>query len=614
MTISRIDTLAYMVFGKRTAQKGAEYIDLQQKLVHARIGTPLDVFLARAYLISILAALPLGIAVYLLFAERLEAVLGPATLAIVPLLSFFFGFMLYNLMLAYPSVIANLRGRKIDIALPHTLALMHALSRGSSDVISFFEIISRNKKLYGEVSEEAKDILLDVKMFKQDIQSAFKNAGMRTPSESFRNFVDSLSTVITSGGDLVSFFLSKSEQYRLKALDENKSFMEMLGLLSEIYVTGFASGPLFIITLLVVLGIVGGESFLTLNIVVYLLIPGGAIMFVVLLSSLTKGHETELIEAPKLKQQDEDLNLQRASIRFQVSQFKQNPLLKLIEKPEKVLYFSTPFALLFFILSTYKFYDLEFNQLIYKVDDNLIFAALIMFIPYSIFVEIRSRRIWRMVRSFPEFLNRFTSLHESGLTLARSLSQLRLSDLGILNSEIRKMNADVEWNGSVVEAFKNFGERVKTIGVLRVAKLLESAGRMTGNIKDTLAIVATDTLTNKTLEEERRTAMKMHIIIIYISFFIFLYVVQSLVSGFLPQIPELTPGAGEEVTGIIGEGITFSGIDKPLYVRLFFHSAILVGFFSGLVAGQIGEGNPKQGLKHSILMVLVAYGVFTLIS
>lgn len=609
MTVSRIDALAYSVFGKGIVEKSAGDLNLQQKLVHARIGVPFDIYMARAYMVSILAAIPLGMVAYLLLAERLHAMLGAAALATFPLLSVLFGFIVYNLTLTYPEIIANLRGRKIEIVLPHAVALMHALSRGSSDVISFFEIISKNKKIYGEVSEEANGIILDIKMFNYDIQTALKNAGMRSPSESFRNLVEGLSTVVTTGGDLVAFFLSKSEQYRLKALNENKAFMELLGLLSEIYVTGFAAGPLFIITLLVVLGLVGGENFYILDIVTYILIPGGALMFIVLLSSLTKEHE-ELIETRELKQQEENTILQKAGIRFQVFQFAQNPLLRLIEKPEIILYFSVPVALLFFVLSTYGFFGLELNQLIYKIDRYIIFSALITFIPYSIFMEMHSRRIKKMVSSFPEFLNRLVNLHESGLTLTKSLSQLRFTELGILNSEVRKINADAEWSGSVVEAFKNFGRRVKTVSVLRVAALLESASRMTGNIKDTLVIAAGDAHTNKTLEDERNTAMKMQIIIIYVSFFIFLYVVQSLVSGFLPQIPELK-GGGEQATSIIGEGIKFSEIDKPRYVQLFFHSAILMGFFSGLVAGQIGEGDPRLGLKHSIIMVVIGFAVFS---
>lgn len=614
MNLIKFDAIAYKLFGENIAAKSTDLSDLQQKMTYARIGVPALMYLARAYLISMLAALPVGGIIFLLFITKFELIFGAAALAAVPILAVFSGLAAYNLIIVYPGIVANIRGKKIEIALPHAVALMHALSRGNGNIMSFFEIIGRNKKLYGELSEEANGILIDITMFNVDVPNALKKAGKRTPSESFKNFVESLSTVITSGGDLRSFFLVKSEQYRLKALNENKSFMEMLGLLSEVYVTGFAAGPLFIITLLVVMGVIGGENVLILNVVVYLIVPGGAVMFIILLSSLTQGHDSEFIEPDVPDSHEENEVLQKASLRFKVYQFIKNPLLGLIEKPDIVLYFTVPAALLFFIVTTYSFYGLEFNNMIYEIDDYLIFSTLIAVIPYSIFLEIHSSRLKKMIQNFPEFLNRLLSLHESGFTLTKSLKLLQLSELGSLNSEVKKMNADVEWHGRVVQALKNFGDRIKTIGVMRTASLLESAGKMTGNIKDSLAIAATDALTSRTLEDERKTTMKMQVIIIYVSFFIFLYVVNSLVSEFLPQLPDLPPDSGGQAASIIGEGLSFTGIDKPLYVRLFFHAAVLEGFFSGLVGGQIGEGDAKLGLKHSIIMTIIAYVLFRIIS
>lgn len=614
MNLLKFDAIAYKLFGENIASKNTDLSDLQQKMTYARIGLPAVMYMARAYLISLLVALPVGGTIFLLFKTKFEVIFGVAALAAVPILAVFSGLVAYNLIIAYPGIVANIRGKKIEIALPHAVALMHALSKGSRDIISFFDIIARNRKLYGELSEEANGIIIDIMMFNTNVPSALKNAGKRTPSESFRNFVESLSTIITSGGDIGSFFLSKSEQYRIKAINENKSFMEMLGLMSEVYITGFAAGPLFIITLLVVLGVIGGENFLILNIVVYLLVPGGALMFIVLLSSLTQGQESEFVEPDVPDSHEENAVLQKASLRFAVYRFTKNPLLSLIEKPDIILYFTVPVALLFFIVTTYSFYGLEFNKMIYEIDDYLILSTLIAFIPYSIFLEIHSSRLKKMVQNFPEFLNRLLSLHESGFTLTKSLSQLQLSELGSLNSEVKKMNADVEWHGRVVQALKNFGDRIKTIGVMRTATLLESAGKMTGNIKDTLSIAATDALTSKTLEEERRTTMKMQVIIIYVSFFIFLYVVNSLVSEFLPQLPELSAESGGQTASIVGESLSFTGIDKPLYVRLFSHAAVLEGFFSGLVAGQIGEGDARLGLKHSIIMTIIAYVLIRSIS
>jgi flagellar protein FlaJ len=51
-------------------------------------------------------------------------------------------------------------------------------------------------------------------------------------------------------------------------------------------------------------------------------------------------------------------------------------------------------------------------------------------------------------------------------------------------------------------------------------------------------------------------------------------------------------------------------VDLFLYTRLFTHAAILQGFFSGLVAGQMGEGRLISGLKYSAVMVIIAWATF----
>jgi flagellar protein FlaJ len=43
--------------------------------------------------------------------------------------------------------------------------------------------------------------------------------------------------------------------------------------------------------------------------------------------------------------------------------------------------------------------------------------------------------------------------------------------------------------------------------------------------------------------------------------------------------------------------------------RIFLHLTLVQGFFSGLVAGKMGEGSVSAGLKHSLIMMLVGYVV-----
>ncbi|MBU4222071.1 MAG: hypothetical protein KKA10_10715, partial [Euryarchaeota archaeon] len=162
----------------------------------------------------------------------------------------------------------------------------------------------------------------------------------------------------------------------------------------------------------------------------------------------------------------------------------------------------------------------------------------------------------------------------------------------------------------IIGAFRNFGRRVNTVTVQRVVVLIENAMRMTGNVKDTLVIAANDAISAKEMEEERSRSIKLYVMILYIAFFVFLYVSWSLMTGFFPQMPEVQPG---DVAEIAGESISFAGFDKQLYIRLFFHAAVLEGFFSGLVAGQLGEGSMKLGLKHGLIMISMAYVMFLFI-
>jgi flagellar protein FlaJ len=41
--------------------------------------------------------------------------------------------------------------------------------------------------------------------------------------------------------------------------------------------------------------------------------------------------------------------------------------------------------------------------------------------------------------------------------------------------------------------------------------------------------------------------------------------------------------------------------------RIFLHLTLVQGFFSGLVAGKMGEGSISAGLKHSLIMMLLGY-------
>ena len=65
-------------------------------------------------------------------------------------------------------------------------------------------------------------------------------------------------------------------------------FLETLGLIAESYVTAMVAGMLFLIILQSVMTILSGDSNpLFLYVIIYLIVPFGSMMFVILISSMT---------------------------------------------------------------------------------------------------------------------------------------------------------------------------------------------------------------------------------------------------------------------------------------------------------------------------------------
>lgn len=92
------------------------------------------------------------------------------------------------------------------------------------------------------------------------------------------------------------------------------------------------------------------------------------------------------------------------------------------------------------------------------------------------------------------------------------------------------------------------------------------------------------------------------------SFFVFIFVILMLTATFIPTMAMAGNAAAEAGAG----GQFLGAFDPELFTRLLFHAVVIQGFVSGLVAGQLGEGEFAAGLKHSVIMTIIAWTSFTL--
>ncbi len=638
--VEKLKRLPFVLLGDRIKAKKEEFHDLRMAMRQARIPMSYEMYLSNAVFYSVLAGL-VGAILGLFLAYMVVSVVGlperlthltftPGTawllqykeisisIFIVLFLAALFGGITYMLFLAYPAFGAGERKGSIDKNLPYAVTFMYALSRGGMNVIEILRSLSRCTDTYGEVAKEVDVVVRDMDYFGNDLRTALHSICEITPSENFRDLMYNLLTVIDSGGNISTYFRDKSEQYLNKAKAEQKGFLETLGLIAESYVTAFVAGPLFIIILGVMMSVMGSGSQVMIYAIIYAVIPIGSMMFVVMVDIITPGSTGEApllptqnyvgeIIVPETEEKAIFVKFVKSRDSLKIREMLRDPLKPMKEKPEYSLIITGLIALIYQGISIFN--ALKAPDFIDFIDDRIVFTVFILIIPLMVFHEYKKRREDRIQSQIPDFLKKLASTNETGMTLRDSIKLMTRSDIG-LSKEIKKIRNDIEWGLAVNEALVRFANRVKTHIVSRSVTLLTKANESSGDIGEVLNVAARDASAEQELKAERRINMFIYVVIIYISFLVFVGIIYIISTTFLQEMVK----AGEKVSGTGGGAVPLSLTREKLnvYNRMFFHGALIQGFSSGLIAGVMGEGSVLSGLKHSVIMITIGYILFTL--
>ncbi len=287
-----------------------------------------------------------------------------------------------------------------------------------------------------------------------------------------------------------------------------------------------------------------------------------------------------------------------------------HPVRVITENPLNTLYITIPVALAFFILGTaYLIRDYGLGLLFTStgIDNLAVFAILIVSLPLAVLDFRESWRRRHIEEALPNFYRDLAGMNDSGMTLPNAVHLVAQSDYSTLTPYVRKLDNEMSWNTTFIDAIQRFRERLATPLTDRSIDLIAKASKAGGDVSEVLRAAAKDSYEYINLQTERRNNMLIYVVIVFISFLVFVFVVYILVTTFLSVMA--TAGSASSSTSA---GAQFGGsIDLPLYTRIFTHAALIQGFFSGLVAGQMGEGRVVAGLKYSIVMLLIAWIMFT---
>jgi flagellar protein FlaJ len=572
---------------------------------------------------------------------------------------------------------ARARRIEIDASLPGTVAFVYALSRSGMPFQGVLRTLARNQDVYGEAARELSVTVRDIDAFGTDILTALQDTAERTPSENLEEFAGNLASVLSSGQSISDFLHDQYERFQEEAEAQQRQYLELLSTFAEVYVTVLVAGPLFFITVLVVIGLVIQDTLTLLRIVSYLAIPLLTFGFVVYVDSITESitidtrGSTDGRSAPKLdvgRQGDPTTtagdeppqrsdggvdtaqegpttvrssasvtaatNWERLAVYDRVGTVRQrlsDPIGTVLRQPAYSLVVTFPIGLLIIALSIggptrEAIAALTSGSvpattalllLVEAIDGPIVQATIVLLAGIAVAHEVNKRRVRAIEADTPDFLDRMASINEAGVTIVGCFGRLADAELGRLGDEISRVWRDIRWGSRVGDALVGLERRARAPAVSRAVTLIRNAMSASGDISPVLHIAADEAQEIRRLRRERRQEMLTYLIVIYVSFFVFLGIVGALTISFIPAVE----AAGQSASGTAGEvgGVNtgvlggLQTVQTDAYKLLFFHVSSIQGVCSGLVAGQLGEGNVIDGVKHATVLLTITYLVFALL-
>lgn len=617
-----IDRFAHTVFGRFFVGEKEKYEELEKTLLAARYPITFDIYLSSAFFYALLTGV-LGLIMGFMLANLLSTFDIPIKYEVFPsaiiahgqlfgkIFLSLFGFIVffsstYALIYLLPSSKAGDRRREIDRMMPHAVHYMYALSKSGISILDIIKSLATHEDTYGEMAKEMDFIVREVEYFGKDLRGGLIILSETTPSNSLKEFISGILTMIESGGSLPLFLAEKAEQYRERARVDQKGFLETLGLLAETYITAIVAAPLLFIIVEIIMLAMGTGSLTAVQAIVYLMIPLGSAFFIVFIYMITPSdikkvpilktefeEEKKQLESEEVKESDAYKAYKAKEKRRKVKEYIKKPFEKMQENPLLSLAMSVPIAIaLLLILGT----------------GWILPALFVGILPLTVFYEFKARYERRIRNQAPDILRGMSSSVASGLTLMRTTGLIAGAGERGMYKEVKKMNRSIEWGSEVGDAFKNLANSVKVASLTRAVTLLTEVLKTGGNMPEALSISAKDAEIERTLVKERAVNMLIYIMILYIAFGVFLGIIYMLFTSLLPPLFE----AFRSTAGMGGAGMPFGTTLKEEDISsLLLQATVFQSLFCGLMAGQMGEGNILAGLKHVLLMLLITWMLFT---
>ena len=104
------------------------------------------------------------------------------------------------------------------------------------------------------------------------------------------------------------------------------------------------------------------------------------------------------------------------------------------------------------------------------------------------------------------------------------------------------------------------------------------------------------------IDKEKKAGLSQYTVVLYMGQIVLIVLCAILVVQFIPELVDITKIGSAGLGSFLGT----ADIGDVTIERDLFFLVYLNGFFGGLVIGKISEGTIKAGLKHSVILIVIA--------
>ncbi|MDV3243933.1 MAG: type II secretion system F family protein [Nitrososphaerales archaeon] len=546
--LDRISGLSYRIFGSYAKRISPRTPWLKDEILKSSMRITPDGLISLAFFAAVLTTAVWAGEMVLAVMERdsLLLLIGSG-LAAGPALTFI-------IVMRAPRISQGGRASSLDNELPFFVGFIVVMAGGGVTPIASMRRIAGMADIFPAAAKEARRILLDIDVFGLDPTSALEKAAKYNPNKHFAELLYGYTTIIKTGGDMVSFLDSKMRDIYEMRSQKVKRTSDTVATLAEGYITITAVLGITLFTLYQAQALISHSAggIQTLEVFGLLVVPAISGLFVYLLDAV------------------------------------QTKLPYVDYRPYKVFFASIPVGVALFFLLSY-----VSNGLFLRTS-----VALAATVVAPAFVATRaSRRRGALEKALPDFIRDVSEGRKIGLSPEATVQGLSAKQYGPLSKHIKKMSAQLSWGVALTKVIATFASEVRSWVTKEAGLLLMEVVDLGGGTVKSFSDMADFTRKMNDLEAEKKSSLRPYIFITYfaaimivVTTFMMVYFINT------PIIPSLTARSVQATTS----AADLSTVDLLLMI------AVVESWVIGIVAGKMGEGSTADGFKHALILVLIS--------